>query len=265
MILLAILYLIPIAGICQNIGEVKSTISNYLDKIDHCENNFENENGDSMITTLDNKLLQYLTTACKKYPATLKFDLNNNQPSRLRIVTSADGNFRIYFWDDGFAGTARSYSSLAQYRDERNKVHIKLLNNGTERREGDVCSGSMVRTIKTIETRDGKIIYLTIERTILSNAYYMEAICSYLIDHGKLKHDYPLFQTKTKNLASIEFEVDFSAENKYNTSYSDGEAKITTSNDTLLIPIIDNFSPTGKFLTYKFNGYKFVYDKNAKG
>lgn len=265
LIIFTVVCLTPLAGSCQSIDEIKNTVSSYLGKIDYWENNFESSDQDSMTIVVNNQLLQYLTTICKKNPATLKHDLNKTQSSRLQIITSSDGNFRIYFWDDGYSGSARSYTALAQYRDGNNKVHIKTLNNGTDKEEGVICSGSLVRALKTIKTKDGKTVYLTIERTILSRAYYMETICSYIIDHGKLKSNYPLFQTKTKTLSFIEFEVDFSAENKYPTGYEDGETKISTDNKTLSIPIIDNFSPTGKFLTYKFNGYKFVYDKNAKG
>lgn len=256
--------LIPITGICQDIGKVRDTISNYLSKIDYWENNFNSEDQDSMITVTNNQLLKYLITACKKYPATLKLDLNTAQPSRLRIVTSADSNFRIYFWDDGFMGSARSYTLLSQYRDEKNNIHTKILNNGTEKSEGVVCSGTLVRALKTIKTKDGKTIYLTIERIIFSNAYYLESVNCYVIDHDKLKSNYPLFQTKTKMLPSIEFEIDLSADNKYNTSYADGESKISADNKTLSIPIVDGLSPTGKFIIYKFDGYKFVYDHNEK-
>lgn len=79
----------------------------------------------------------------------------------------------------------------------------------------------------------------------------------------KLINTVPFFKTSNKIVSSIGFEYDLATAVNKNVSYAP-DFKFSKDKKTLYVPLIaKNNAITGKYLVYKFNGYHFVYDKNA--
>src|ERR1700759_5078448 len=57
--------------------------------------------------------LAYYTS---KYPFTLNLKFKDLEDSFLTILTSKDGSFRIYSWDNSLGGTMRYYENVFQYK-----------------------------------------------------------------------------------------------------------------------------------------------------
>ncbi|MGN6566548.1 MAG: hypothetical protein ACTHJ0_01280 [Flavipsychrobacter sp.] len=262
-ILLLAIYFIPIQSTGQSIPKIKTTISGYLDRIEYWGQHFDKDDADSL-SKLNEGLLLYMKKVCKSNPATIKANFKDLDKKGLNVVSSEDGKLRIYCWYNNNAGTMRSYSSIAQYLNN-GKVNIEVLNDAQKNDDPYQNIGYFFSDLRTIKTLDKKTVYLVETISILATLLYDQSVGTFIIDNGKLRQDYPFFKTKVKTIDQISFEVDWSKPNRYNAKDEDGKIKISTDNKTLSIPIINSFSPTGKFLTYKFNGYKFVNDKNAKG
>ncbi|MGY0037431.1 hypothetical protein [Pedobacter sp. NJ-S-72] len=67
----------------------------------------------------------------KTYPATIGYNFKTLVENGMKIVTSEDGNFRIYSWDDETGGTMRRYNKIFQFRDKK-KVLSKGITNRSE-------------------------------------------------------------------------------------------------------------------------------------
>ena len=116
------------------------------------------------------------------------------------IITSTDGNFRVYSWDTWLGGTMHFFNQIYQYKDN-GKVFTKI----PEYEEGE--ASSFFSKIYTVGINN-KAYYLTIYNGIYSNKEARQSISIFTIDDDQLD-TVKLFRTKTKSLNSIDVSFDF--------------------------------------------------------
>lgn len=205
------------------------------------------------LQSLNDEMLKYLKTVIVQ-PAVMSDPLKAAAKSGLTVLTSDDKKIRCYSWDTLTGGTMHFFYSLIAYDAGNNKLKTLVLN--PTGNEGD--PGSTFEDLDTVKTSDGKTVYLVRDLFIGSGMSHGRTISAYVIANGKLTK-YPFFQTKKRILNAISF-----AFGEY-----DERACFELSRDkkTLKVPLIKEppeDSPssgivTGKYLTYSFNGSKYVY------
>jgi len=199
------------------------------------------------------KLLAYIKEACERQEF-LRAPLKKAQEAGLNRVTSSDGKLCIYCWDTLTGGTMHNYWALAQYQDG-NEVLCDLLNPGSMKETDDGEGGYWYDKIRTIKTKDNKTVYLVTGGSRGSTIDFGDIIEAYSIDKGQFAL-VPIFQTKTKLLDQIEIEVH---------GAEPVEILVSDDNQKVSVPIITkDGTPTDRFLVYKFNGSKFVFDPKLK-
>ena len=215
------------------------------------------EQEDDKLGSVNLDLLKFLKSACLS-SISMEDPLNNAIKAGLMAFTSTDKKVRCYSWDTLTGGTMHVFYSLIAYDAGNDQFKCLVLNPATPESEGD--PGSCFEALDTIKTTDGKTVYLTQDLFIGSGMIHGRTIKAYVITNGKLTK-YPFFQAGTKNLDSISFDFD---------EYGDAtQFELSKDQKTLKIPIIKpagkdapgSGHATGKYLTYLFNGTKFVFTK----
>lgn len=190
-------------------------------------------------------LMAYLKRVCTTVPTTLTMKYKKVE-TEMDITSSDDGKVRVYSWKSSYDGSY--YNVLMQYKGTKNPL-VWQMNNADD----SLSSSTVPTSIKSIQTTTKKTAYIVIEGVFGSHGLETEKAVAYTIVNNEILA-IPFFQTGS----GIEKEVAYhiSSANDY-----DPEINIHLSPDkkTLYIPI------AGKvYSVYKFNGTKFVYDKNAQ-
>lgn len=100
-----------------------------------------------------------------KEPRTLDYPFEKLQrEGYANVVTSEDGNLRLYYWDNGFGGTWISWSNICQYRSgdkvylyEGSVMDVKY---GEQSEQDEGSNNCAILGIKTIYDDSGSPIYL---------------------------------------------------------------------------------------------------------
>ncbi len=202
----------------------------------------------------NDQLLNYLkknSTNLSMMKAPLKEACNNG----LSAFVSDDKKFRCYSWDTLTGGTMHFFYSLIVYEAGNNTFKAKVLNPSDKEAEED--PGSCFEGLDTIKTKDGKTVYLVRDLFIGSGMIHGRTITAYVVASGKLV-EYPFFQTTKKLLKSINFGFG---------EYTDAtEFVLSKDKKSLKVPLIkptpdETGAATGKYLTYVFDGNRFVFKK----
>ena len=171
------------------------------------------------------------------------------------IVSSQDGNFRIYTWNEFGGGTMQFYRNVFQYASNQ-KVNskyneIEAQNNGCRYYEiNEVVSG-------------GIKYYLTSSISIGSSANFYYQIKVFSIENGRLNENAKLIKTKTGLKNTLGYEVDLSsASNRERTDGVESRdfiaMKYDKTTNTIIIPLITaDGKITKNKIKYKFNGTYF--------
>jgi hypothetical protein len=217
-------------------------------------------NGEDSLREINKDLIDCLKAACENNAETItaKFSC----PVGLNILTSEDGRFRIYNWDVGQAGAAASFNTLAQYRS-KNGVKTLIINDASTLGESDVCSGSYYSKLYSIRTLDGSYIYVALQHSKYASGYGGVSITAYKLKDGNLICQFPCFITSSKSVGYIGFNYDFSLPINRDAEFP--EIKFSKDNSLIYVPVIDtDDAVTKKYLTYKFDGYRYVFQNKKK-
>ncbi len=184
--------------------------------------------------------------------APLKEACNNG----LTAFVSDDKKLRCYSWDTLTGGTMHFFYSLICYDVGNNKYKFEVLNPSPKSMEDEV-PGSCFEGLDTINSKDGKTVYLVRDLFIGSGMIHGRTITAYVVANGKLV-EYPFFQTSKKLLKSINFGFG---------EYTDAtEFVLSKDKKSLKVPLIkptpdETGAATGKYLNYVFDGNRFVFKK----
>jgi hypothetical protein len=167
-------------------SKLASFIQRDYDSISFYANKFENE----------------FTSFIKSNPTTLNYSFKKLIDSNFcGVITSSDGNFRIYSWDTWTGGTMHIFKEIYQWKSN-GKIFTKL----PKYEEGD--GGVFYSKVFTVNINN-KSYYLAVSNGIYSTKNEMQSITAYNIEGSKLVDTVKLFKTKTKKLNSIDVEFDF--------------------------------------------------------
>jgi hypothetical protein len=234
-----------------SINQIDAHIADSLSKINEISNSGKDDDGSKVIKA-NRQLLRYIKDDCKRADF-LKAPLKKATDAGLGRHISSDSKLCIYCWDSMTGGTMHSYWSLAQFQDG-NELRVQLFNPNSMSDE-DFEGGYFYETISTVKTKDNKTVYLVTGNSRGSTIDFGEIIQAYSINKGKLVPE-PIFQVKAKMLDQISFDV------------HDAELvaiQVSPDLQKVSVPIVTkDGTPTDKFLIYKFNGSKFVFDATAK-
>jgi len=214
-------------------------------------NSFIQADNDSVVFYTD-KFETEFTRFIKNKPATLNYPFKVLVDSNFcDVITSTDGNFRIYSWDSWRGGTMHIFKTVYQWKSN-GKVFTKV----PKYEEGD--AGSFCSKIFTVNIND-KPYYLAVTNGIFSTKDAIQSISAYSIEGNKLVDTVRLFKTKTKILNSIDVEFDFFSvadrpERPLELITFDDKMKI------IYIPVIGNKGQvTKKSILYQVKGSYFEY------
>jgi hypothetical protein len=163
-----------------------------------------NYNSDS-ISFYSDRFEAEFTSFIVNNPTSLNYSFKNlNDNHFCHIITSSDGNFRIYSWDTRTGGTAAIFRTFYQWRSN-GKIFTKVPTNIL----GDL--GRFCSKIFTVNI-NSKNHYLALEIGIYSKKYVTEFISAYCIEDNNLVDTLKVFKTKKgKLLNSIHVDYDFSS------------------------------------------------------
>jgi len=218
-----------------------------LDHLHDVGSKLSDEDGDDeALGKANNSLRSYIMQAARD-PKLLSAPLQRVTDLGMHVATSPDKMLRIYSWDRQTGGSMHFFASIAQLH-RGNELQCRVIDLSPNK-EGD-C-GEFCKEIKVVHTLDGKTVYLIQAYSILSTMSRATAIEAYLVNNGTFTKA-PIFQNRKKCFSEIGCDTSDTVEFPV--------IKIQDRNKMLLVPLIDkNGHQTGKYLVYKFNGYKFVF------
>lgn len=177
----------------------------------------------------------------------------------LRVVTSDDGNLRLYTWDvDG--GTMSCYSGIVSYRNSNGIFSHTTVNDDYWDIESDDESQNYanmacgVFEIKTIRLSNGTPVYAVYTHSSGSSIMHMTIVTAYAITESGIE-PYNLFRDNGNETNSVLFYRDPSGSFPVDI--------ILTDNELIVPETMEGDNPyggdriTGRILCYRFNGKVF--------
>jgi hypothetical protein len=246
----------------QSVKEIEDKMLYYLDKL-HSHSNYFGDANDDSLSLYNNELSRYLLTVLEKQPLTLQAKFGRINKVSMDIATSSDKKFRIYSWGTQDGGTMQGFNSVFQFQSGK-FVHTEILYADTFKDGEWLGPGLFYPKIYTIQAQNNKTYYMAIRNGIYSSKDVSTGIKAFTIENDRINDSIKIFKTAKNILNSIDCEYD------YFSNYNDKTAKenyllhLSDDNHTLFVPLIDGEKMTGRFLIYKFDGYNFIFDKNAK-
>ena len=193
------------------------------------------------------KKLKYYTG---KYPFTIVQTFWLLKKESLDVISSSDGLFRIYSWDELTGGTMHFYENVTQYKTG-SKVYSVLNVDTSGGQGGYIYNYSHVYTLKT----DGKTYYLAIYNGIFSSRIMGKGVQVFSIIDGKLNDKVKLIKTASGLHSKLYYDYDLGP---IVNEVTDDDAHYNDALKTITIPVIDdNGAVTKKRITYKFTGQYF--------
>ncbi|TGD56732.1 hypothetical protein [Flavobacterium humi] len=189
-------------------------------------------------------------------PETLTYSFKE-MPNGLNIVTSADGQFRIYTWNTLEGGTMQFYKNVYQYK-ANGKVYSRLSKAETD--EGD--SGVNFYNLNEVKS-NGKTYYITNSIAVGSSAAYHYEAKVFCIENGQLNDNAKLIKTKSGLKNTLGYDIDLSSSsNRDRTDGIEGRDYMTMVYDkktkTIIIPLLNEDGKiTKKKIRYQFTGKYF--------
>jgi hypothetical protein len=185
----------------------------------------------------------------KENPATMKYPFKMLSDSNVcRVVTSKDGNLRLYSWDTWQGGTMHEYQNIYQYRSNE-KIYIKA----PENIEGEM--GTMFIGIDTL-TINGKPGYLIAGMGSESSRLYYESINYITIENNQITDTLQIFKAPEGNINYLVIEYDVSSRSQ-NKKSPLRLIKYNAEKKFISVPEVGEHEMlTGKYIRWKFvDGY----------
>lgn len=192
------------------------------------------------------------TQLIQTHPASMDYPFKRLADSNFcNVVTSSDGQFRVYSWDTRSGGTMHFFKTLYQWRSN-GTIFFEVPNY----EEGD--PGSFCSKLYTVNIHDIPY-YLTVTNSIFSSKEAQQSISAYAIIGGKLVDTVNLFKAKQKTFNSIDVNFDFFSV----VDRPERPLELITYDDkkqTIYIPVVnDKGQVSKKYILYRLNGTCFEY------
>ena len=233
----------------ETVVRVQSEIARYLAQIEEFD-----PGDDPDLSRLNTEFLNYLVAACSDNTPLLTADILLPSIGDMGVITSADGNLRIYWWDTRLGDIITAYNAIAQYNDG-NSVKVEVLNNTSlrDKQNSIINYGGYYQTIHSFSKPDGTVVYLADSIAIVGMPYLPETLQAFIIDTNGLCPA-KVFNTNSGPSDKIEIEYDqVDALNRKTIHFGEDGLQ-------LFIPETNNFMFTGNYGVYTFNGHYFEPD-----
>lgn len=172
----------------------------------------------------------------------------------VNVVTSEDGQFRIYTWDTQTGGTMHFFWNVFQFNNA-GKIYSELINNSNSVEEP--TSGSFYNHINDIH-RDSSTYYITQRVSVLSSALFTYNIDFYTIKDSILSTDAYILKTKEGFSNNVGYEIDLNRDKSNQQDMPDYKIHYDPSKKQISIPVIlQSGAITNKRIIYQFNGRYF--------
>lgn len=212
------------------------------------------------LNNVNKMLMEYMRKICSD-ETLLQHELKAVNSAGMTVLTSDDNKFRIYCWDTETGGTMHFYDAILQYKTQSGSEAYILNDISVSSEDGGADCGYWYTELHTIHANAGKTYYLPIYYGRYSGIEHASGIAAFAIEGNKLNNEPRIFKPTGKPLYDISYSFTSGTADKESV-----ENYITLSADkkTLSIPVTDKDRVvTDRSLIYKFDGDKFVYDKNA--
>jgi len=196
--------------------------------------------------------LAYYTS---KFPFTLNLRFKDLDDSFLTVLTSKDGLFRIYSWDNSLGGTMRYYENVFQYKVGSGVSAV--LGADTSEGRGDYhYDYSKLYTLKSHK----QTYYLAIYHGKFSTKDLAEGIQVFSIENGKLTDKANLIKTAEGPANKLYYYY-----NRFLAppGIKDKDIRYNEATKTISLPVVAAHGKlTNAHIVYKFNGRYFERVKN---
>jgi hypothetical protein len=267
---------------------LENKIEDYLHHIDKLRRS-EGKFRDDSLQVVNAQLMTYLKRTCSRQSGLLldevrPTDSAGNPLTGMNILTSDDNKLRIYCWDTWTGKSQHSINALAQVAAKGNATRIKVLNDIAGGDDNGDHAGTYYTDICVVHTMLGKTVYLLMDHKAFGNRAGSHAVHSYEIDKGSLI-PVPIFKTNGKLQNTVAVEHDLAPYGEW--AEDDANIKLSDDKKTMFVPLLKKELPTlsrkdsadeakklasnanndaalkGDYYIYRFDGFHFVYDKEA--
>ena len=181
----------------------------------------------------------------------------------ISIVNSADGNVRIYSWDNYSGGTMLCCENIIQYRSDDKLKAFKgaVCDIETSQKEKEYSSGCRTNKIHTFQRNDNTIVYVADSYHRASSMYTSIELNAFCIKNGKLNIVEDMFVSPHGKITSEITTVYFFPMDEDETFFYDKEFRIFHVPPGAEETDVSIKARDLNYL-YRFNGYQFVYFGN---
>lgn len=188
----------------------------------------------------------------KKNPETINYPFKKlTAKTGCDVITSSDGNFRIYSWDTWQGGTMHVFRSVYQWKANGN-VYTQV----PTYEEGD--AGTFCSAIFTVPINN-QPYYLAVTNGIYSTKDSRQSISVFSVKGNQLNTSVRLFKTKTQQLNTIDVDFDFFSV----VDRPERPLKLITYNEDrkiIRIPVVnDQGKVTKRTILYQLKGQSFEF------
>jgi hypothetical protein len=225
------------------------------------------EGKDDTLYQYNQALQEYLINVLRSQPLSLEAKFEKLSGSILIVATSEDKRFRIYSWDKQGGGTMHGYYSIVQYKTSKGaSAEIIYPKPGTsqdmaEDKEGP---GFYYPKIYNVHSKENATYYLAIRNGRYQTWDVSTEIKAFKIEGDALNDSVRIFKAAKDHVNSIGYEYNFFSNYNDKTAQENYVIRLSTDNQRLYVPIVNDLKVTSKYLVYVFDGNYFVFDKNAK-
>jgi hypothetical protein len=199
------------------------------------------------LTEANDKFGRKLQKTTSTYSTTITYRFNSLIKEGLNIISSSDGQFRIYSWDTNTGGTQHFFESVIQYK-KGTKTNAIL---DTVKEEGD--SRPLYNRLFTFTTSNNTY-YLATYTFVLSLNEFRKGIQIFSIVNGQLNQKVNLIKTSSGLHSQLNYDYHISTIE----DYDDSGISFDSSAKTITLPIVNEKGViTDKIITYKFTGRYF--------
>jgi len=267
----------------------ENKIEAYLKQIDYLRRDTASKVRRDSLLLVNTQLMTYMKKTCARQAGLLQdevrpTDSSGNPLTAMNILTSDDNKLRVYCWDTWTGRTQHYINAIAQVGGKGNAVHVKVLNDITGGDENGEHGGTWFTDVCSVRTLLGKTYYLLMDHKVYGARGGAHAIHAYEIDKGSLIPA-PIFKTNGKLQNTIAVEHDIAPYGEW--AEDDANIKLSDDRRTMFVPLLKKDLPalskkdsldesrkmatvtpvegghTGDYYIYRFDGFHYVYDKEA--
>ena len=244
----------------QQLDWADAHLAGLFDRMNYWSNYCYNDPTDKKVDSLRNasgRIYDFIENIIVRFPSSMTAEFPKAKQKGLRYVSSEDNNMRVYSWQAKMEGHGPSPKS--EYRDVAAYVYYGIrkyhdISNGTE---GGLCTN-----ITTIKNSDHNLIYIA-NFYSLKSGEKTEKLKAYQITEQALK-EISVFQEGDRLPKHLWCEYTMPP---VSSKYLLPGIHFNSSRSKLFVPATelqgDKSILTDRYLTYVFNGYVYVLDKDA--